>query len=125
MTPDLATAEAIARDWCEAWSRRDLDAVLAHYAEDVEVCSPLVAERLDRLDGRLHGKDELRGYFAKGMANPALRFDFVDVLLGHGALTVLYRRETGLLVADTMELASDLTVRRMTACYAQPRPERP
>lgn len=26
-----------AREWCDAWNRRDLDAVMTHYADDVEL----------------------------------------------------------------------------------------
>lgn len=111
-------AEARARDWCAAWNRRDLDAVLSHYSDDVEVCSPLVVKRLGRSDGWLHGKDELRGYFARGMGNPALRFDLEEVRLGVNAMVVLYRREAGMRVADCCEIDDSGLIRRMIAAYA-------
>lgn len=111
-------AEAKARDWCDAWNRRDLQAVLAHYAEDVEVSSPLVVKRLGRADGWLRGKDELGAYFARGMENEELRFAFEDVRLGVNAIVVLYRRENGMRVADTSELDDAGLIRRMVAAYA-------
>jgi ketosteroid isomerase-like protein len=108
-----------ARAWVAAWNARDLEAVLAHYAEDVEVCSPLVVERLGRADGWLHGKAELRSYFGRGMENPDLRFDLRDVRVGVNAVCVLYDRENGVRVADTMELDGDGLVKRMVATYAR------
>ncbi|UYV35985.1 nuclear transport factor 2 family protein [Rhodobacteraceae bacterium D3-12] len=110
-------AETRARDWCAAWNARDLDAVMAHYAEGVELCSPLVVERFGRTDGWLRGKGEVRAYFARGMANPDLRFAFEEVRLGVNAVIVLYRRENGMRVADANELDDAGLIKRMVAGY--------
>lgn len=112
------TAWDKARDWVAAWNARDLDRVMAHYAHGVEVCSPLVVDRLGRADGILRGKDELRAYFARGMSNPALEFTLVDVRLGVNAMCKFYDRENGIRVADTMELDAAGQACRMVACYA-------
>lgn len=118
---DPATLRARAVAWVDAWNRRDLDAILAHYADDVAVCSPRVVERTGAADGWLRGKPALRAYFAKGLENPALRFELVDVAIGVGAMTVVYRREDGALVTDCAELDADGRIRRMVACYGAPR----
>jgi ketosteroid isomerase-like protein len=114
---DRAQARAIAEDWCAAWNRRDLDAVMAHYAEEVELSSPKVVERLGRADGWLKGKQALRAYFATGMQAPRLNFELIEVLVGTGALSIVYRRENGALVSDTMELDECCRGRRIVACY--------
>lgn len=114
----LAEARHKAEAWIAAWNARDLGAVLEHYADDVVVCSPLVAKRLGRANGTLRGKDELSAYFATGLGNPALQFTLEDVRLGVNAMTVLYTRENGIRVADTMELNAQGRATRMTACYA-------
>lgn len=118
MTPNPEKAEADALAWCDAWNRRDLEAVLAHYADDVTLCSPLVVKRFGRSDGVLRGKDELRAYFGKGMTNPALQFNFEGIRHGVNAVTVLYARENGMQVSDTMEFDSAGRALRVTACYA-------
>lgn len=64
---DLATARRFAADWCDAWNRRDLDAIMSHYADDVRLCSPKVVARYGIPDGWLEGKDRLREYFAIGL----------------------------------------------------------
>ena len=116
---DEARARTMAEDWIAAWNARDLERVLGHYAEEVEVCSPLVVERLGRSDGWLRGKAELRAYFARGMVKPALRFALVDVRLGVNAACVIYDREGGVRVADTVEFDEAGLIRRMVACYAR------
>jgi hypothetical protein len=52
---------AFAREWVDAWNRRDLEAILAHYAEDVRFVSPTAA----RVTGNavVVGKSELRAYW--------------------------------------------------------------
>ena len=37
-----AEAQDFAQEWIAAWNSHDLDRILSHYAEDVEVTSPLV-----------------------------------------------------------------------------------
>ncbi|MBI5518042.1 MAG: nuclear transport factor 2 family protein [Deltaproteobacteria bacterium] len=116
--PDALRAHVAS--WIDAWNRHDLEAILAHYTDDIALCSPRVVERLGHADGWLRGKHALRGYFALGLQNPALRFELVGVTLGVGALCVVYRRENGALVTDTAELAPDGRIRRMVACYGPP-----
>jgi ketosteroid isomerase-like protein len=115
---DLPAARARAEAWIAAWNARDLDAVLAHYHDDIELISPLVIDRLGRPDGTLQGKQELRACFARGKANPALRVTRADLRLGVNALCILYTREGGKRCADTMQLDAQGHCRRMIACYA-------
>jgi hypothetical protein len=113
-----AYAQSKAQNWVDAWNRRDLDAVMTHYADDVSVCSPLVKRRLQKSDGWLHGKSALRDYFAIGMGNPDLHFTLQSVLLGVQSMSMVYARENGIQVVDTMELSADGLTTRMVACYS-------
>ena len=109
------------RQWVEAWNRRDLEAILEHYAEDVEICSPRATELAGRSDGRVVGKERLREYFSTGLRRiPNLHLDLVEVLIGVRAMTVVYRRENGALVTDCSELNDQGKIVRMTACYGEP-----
>jgi len=49
-----------------------------------------------------------------------LRFEFVDVLLGVNAMCVVYRRESGAIVTDLVELDDNGKGRRVIACYGSP-----
>jgi ketosteroid isomerase-like protein len=115
MTPD--TAEAFARHWLQAWNDHDLEAILSHYADDVVFLSPVAQRRVDT--GRVVGIAALRDYWRQGLeAQPALRFERLELLLGHDGLTLLYRNHRGQTVAETFEFGSDGKVVRACACYA-------
>ncbi len=77
---------------------------MEHYADDVKFSSPTVIKRLGIKSGWIEGKSRLREHFSVGMQAPNLRFEFVDVLMGIGGMSVVYRRETGSLVVDVVEL---------------------
>ena len=114
---ERAQAQSMAEDWCTAWNRRDLDAVMRHYADEVELNSPRVIERLGNASGWVKGKEALRAYFAIGMQAPNLRFELNTVLTGVAAMSVVYRRESGMLVCDSMELDAHWRARRVVVCY--------
>lgn len=116
----METDEAwrVARDWCDAWNRRDLDGIMDHYADDVELSSPTVIKRWGIADGWLRGKDKVRENFAIGVKAPNLHFELLDVLLGVNAMSICYRRETGALVTDLVELDANGKGRRVIACYS-------
>jgi hypothetical protein len=118
---DRDAAWQAAEDWCAAWNRRDLDAVMEHYADDVVLTSPVAVVRLGLEDGTLHGKEAVRDYFALGMQAPGLNFELLDVLLGVDALAILYRRENGALVLDAAELDAAGKVRRVRVYRGEPR----
>jgi len=110
-------------DWaaaeCDAWNRRDLEAIMMHYADDVALSSPAVVTRMGRADGWLHGKAKVREYFAGGLQAPGLHFELLDVLVGVNAICMIFRRETGATVCDLFELDDRDRVTRLLACYGQ------
>lgn len=94
MTPEAARAFALG--WINAWNQHDLEAVLAHYAEDFEFSSPLIADFAGEPSGTLRGKDAVKAYWAKGLARlPDLHFELIDVLAGVDSLMVYYRGHRG------------------------------
>lgn len=113
-----AAAERLAAHWIAAWNAHDLDAILSHYADDVEVASPVAAQLLGG-DGRVVGKAALRAYFAKGLAAfPDLRFDLQQVLVGTDTIVLYYTNQRGTHTAEVMELDAGGKVKRMRATYS-------
>jgi len=89
-------AQRWAEQWIDDWNRHDVDAVLAHFADDVEFSSPLVTQVMGHADGIVRGRDELRTYWTRALATrPDLRFELVDVHVGAGCLAVRYRNQAG------------------------------
>lgn len=81
-----------AGDWIDAWNNRDLDGVLAHYAEHVRFTSPIVVKLTGRANGTITGRDDLRAYFCQGLqAFPDLHFELLAEAQGIGGTTLVYR----------------------------------
>lgn len=101
-------AAQVAAEWIAAWNAHDLEAILSHYADDLEFTSPLVVQALKRADGTLRSKAELRGYFALGIGpGSSLRFALLDVLPGVASVTLYYRNHRGQTVAEMIMLDDD------------------
>ena len=116
---DKAEAWAFAREWAEVWNAHELEAILAHYTEDVELTSPVVVERLGEKSGTVRGKRALRDYFGKGLtAYPELRFELRDVMWGVGSVVLYYVNQRGTMTGEFMEFAGDGRVRRVVATYS-------
>ncbi len=119
---DAQIARRFAEQWYAAWNAHDLDAILDHYADDVELMSPLVSELAVSSDGRLVGKDALRAYFAAGLARfPTLRFEPIDLFVGVESMVLRYLGPTGAETAEVVFLNAEGKVRRYFAHYAAPK----
>ena len=115
---DQTTAEQFARNWYAAWNRHDLDEILSHYADDVEMTSPLVVGPTGASSNRIVGKEALRDYFAAGLERyPTLSFEPLELYVGVDSLVLRYRWMDGRLSAEVMFLDDAAKVRRYFAHY--------
>ncbi|WP_372513064.1 nuclear transport factor 2 family protein [Mycobacterium cookii] len=106
-----------ARAWSAAWNHRDVEAVLAHFHDDVVFSSPVAAELLPGTAGVVRGKAALREYWSTALAaHPELHFDVLGVYRGQGVLVINYRNERGGLVNEVLEFDGGL-VRRGHGAY--------
>ena len=109
-------SDAFAQEWVQAWNRRDLESLLACYSDDVEFRSPLAAKLLGDTSGTIHGKANLREYFAKALAAfPGdLGLELLGVYEGVESVVVLFQVR-GRRGAEVMEMNRDGVVRRALA----------
>ena len=108
----------LAHRWIEDWNNHDLDAIMSHYAEEVELVSPLAVKLLGNPDGKVIGKTALRAYFTKGLeANPDLRFDPIQTLIGVESI-VMYYRKGHLLSAEFVMVNSEKLITQVQAHYS-------
>lgn len=80
-----------AQEWVAAWSRRDADAVLAHYADEAVFTSPKAQTIVGK--ARLPNKTELAAYWRAAVARiPTIRFDLEHAYWDEAkrTLTVVY-----------------------------------
>ncbi|WP_297957717.1 nuclear transport factor 2 family protein, partial [uncultured Neisseria sp.] len=62
----MNTAEYLYHAWHDAAKSRDTDALIALYYDDAELESPLVPIIMQRTNGTLRGKAEIRAFLAEG-----------------------------------------------------------
>jgi hypothetical protein len=88
---DKAKAEQTAMEWVDAWNAHDIDAIMHHYADDVDFYSPLIVAVLGDPSGHIKGKDNLKAYFLKGLAAyPDLHFSLHSILQSPQSVAIHY-----------------------------------
>ena len=117
MTKDEAWKLAV--DWAAAWNTHDLDSIMTHYEDAIELTSPTAARLLGTSDGKVVGKANLRAYFQRGLeAYPELHFRLEDVLWGVNSVLLYYTNQKGTLTGEFMELSAIGKVARVVANYS-------
>ncbi len=112
-------ASHLANHWVAAWNAHDLDAIMSHYDDAIELTSPVAAQLLGTHDGRVVGKAGLRAYFQRGLqAYPDLRFHLEDFLWGVNSLVLYYTNQKDTRTAEFMELTETGKVARVVANYS-------
>ena len=88
-----AYARQFAQDWIDAWNSHDMDRILAHYADDLELHSPNIVTVAGEASGVLKGKDKIAAYWAQALrASPNPTFELVEAFPGVGSVAIHWRR---------------------------------
>ena len=105
-TPDK---DAFTREWLDAWNSHDVEAVLAHFHDDVVFSSPVAARVLPETGGVVHGKQAVRDYWNTALGvYPDLQFEGVATYQGESMLVINYRNHRGQLVNEVLAFDGDL-----------------
>jgi predicted ester cyclase len=111
-------AWTLANHWVAAWNAHDLDLIMMHYEDAIELTSPAAAQLLKTSDGKVAGKTNLRAYFQRGLeAYPELHFRLEDVLWGVNSVLLYFTNQKGTRTAEFMELSAIGKVARVVANY--------
>jgi len=115
---DADFAQRFVQQWLQAWNDHDVEAVLAHYAEDAVLHSPRVQMVLGLDDTVLRGHAELRRYWARALEiSSDLYFEIDKIFIGSDALTVVYVNHRQQEVAETFMFDLRGKVRESVAAY--------
>jgi hypothetical protein len=108
----------LAEHWIAAWNAHDLDLIMTHYEDAIELTSPVAAQLLGTPAGKVIGKANLKAYFQRGLeAYPELHFRLEDVFLGVSSVVLFYTNQKGTRTAEFMELSAIGKVARVVANY--------
>ena len=116
---DRAWAERFAAEWIAAWNGFDLNAILAHYTEDVVFHSPRIAVVMGEPVDFVAGKTALARYWTKALSqNKGLHFHLERVYVGSDSLSISYRNQRAQNVVETFVFNADGLVTESIATYA-------
>jgi hypothetical protein len=108
----------LANHWVAAWNGHDMDSIMLHYEDAIELTSPAAAQLVGASDGKIVGKANLRAYFQRGFeAYPELHFRLEDVLWGVNSVLLYYTNQKGTRTGEFMELSANGKVARVVANY--------
>ncbi len=111
-----AEADAIAREWIEAWNGHDIERIPAHYADDMIFHSPKA--ELATGNGRVQGVAALRAYWARGLeGRPGLTFELIHAFAGYRSVAIHYSDELGRKIVETLIFNEQGKAEAGTACY--------
>ncbi|WP_405359412.1 nuclear transport factor 2 family protein [Kitasatospora sp. NBC_00085] len=112
MSIDHAFGQRFAEEWVAVWNSRDLEAVLAHYTDDVVFASPRIVSLFGDPSGEVRGKEALRAYWAKALGLlPDLHFTLEDVRVSVDTVVINYRNERGVAVSEALTFRDGLVCR--------------
>ena len=116
MTRDEAWT--FANHWITAWNSHDLECILTHYDDAVELTSPVAAQLLGKPDGKVVGKANLKAYFERGLkAYPELSFRLENLFWGVNSVVLCYANQKGTHTAEFIELSPTGKIVHVVANY--------
>ncbi len=85
-------AHEFAQEWIKSWNSHDLDAILSHYADDLEITTPMIKLALGTDKSSLKGKELVADYWRKALQKlPDLTFELIDVTTGVNSVALYYK----------------------------------
>ncbi len=102
---DAADLAALGREWIAAWNSRDLERVLALYADNCEMTSNKIAALGFEASGTLRSKDGLRMYWGKALELlPGLHFELIDIFVSPDSVVVFYENDRGAKICEYLRV---------------------
>jgi hypothetical protein len=114
----IEEARTFAEKWIHSWNSHNLDDILSHYAEDIEVTTPMIKLATGHEDASLSGKQSVGNYWATALSKlPDLHFELVQVTAGVNSVALYYKSVMGKMAIEVMFLDPEGKVNKMVAHY--------
>jgi hypothetical protein len=115
MLPD---SKKFAAEWIESWNSHDLDRILSHYTDDVEVTTPMIKVAMGIDSGTLQGKAIVRQYWQAAIERvPDLHFELVECTLSIDSIAIYYKSVMGRMAIEVMFFDPNAKVSKVIAHY--------
>lgn len=111
-------AHEFAKEWIEAWNSHDLDRILTHYSDDVEITTPMIKMALGNDSGSLKGKEAVGIYWRQALIKlPDLHFELIDVAASINSVAVYYKSVMNKNTIEVMFFNEEGKVNQIIAHY--------
>jgi len=111
-------AKAFAEQWVNSWNSHNLEDILSHYAEDIEVTTPMIKMALGSGNGTLKGKEAVSAYWGKALEKiPDLHFELYEVTQGIDSIALYYKSVMNKKAIEVMFFNDEEKVYKMYAFY--------
>ena len=112
-------AQKFAKDWISSWNSHKMEDILSHYADDIEVTTPMIKLAAGIESGSLKGKALVADYWIKALVKvPDLHFELVDVTSGVNSVALYYKSIMNKMCVEVMFFNEKGLVNRMFAHYS-------
>lgn len=107
-----------AKDWIASWNSHNMEDILSHYADDIEITTPMIKLAAGIESGSLKGKEQVAAYWQKALQKiPDLHFELIDVMEGINSVALYYKSVMNKKAVEVMFFNDKGKVNRMYALY--------
>jgi ketosteroid isomerase-like protein len=111
-------AKKFAKEWVESWNSHDIDNILSHYSDDIEIKTPMIKLAAGIESESLKGKALVSDYWEKALKRiPGLHFELVDVAEGVDSVALYYKSVMNKMAIEVMFFNNKGKVSKMFAHY--------
>lgn len=111
-------AKNFAKEWIKSWNSHDLEDIMKHYAEDLEITTPMIKLAGGIESGSLQGKENVKAYWSKALQKfPDLKFELIDVTSGVNSVALYYQSIMDKKAVEVMFFNEKGLVNKMLAHY--------
>ena len=111
-------AKKFAKEWIDSWNSHDLDDIMMHYSEEIEITTPMLKLAAGIESGSLQGKEQVRAYWQKALIKiPDLHFELIEVTSGIDSVALYYKSVMNKMAIEVMFFDENGLVNKMIAHY--------
>ncbi|PWN70503.1 nuclear transport factor 2 family protein [Chryseobacterium phosphatilyticum] len=110
--------QKFAQTWVNAWNSHDLEDILSHYSEDIEITTPMIVMATGGKESSLKGKGAVCEYWKKALEKfPDLHFDLIHVTAGVDSVALFYKSIMNKHAVEVMFFNEEGQINKMYAHY--------
>ncbi len=110
--------EKFAQEWIQSWNSHNLEEILNHYSEDIEITTPMIKLAGDIDNGTLKGKEVVADYWKKALIKIRdLKFKLIDITESVNSIALYYESVMNKKAIEVMFFNEKGKINKMIAHY--------